>query len=403
MPGNGYLLSFAKVNNGSILVGVWGDGIYRYDTNFNNIPLNIPGIDEVNGLPVWDMAVLKDRRTVWLVGQPGFIYVYDEIANTAKRYEPPIFNGRTIRQVEEDDFGNIWLGSHSQGLIKWMPSRAEKKFEDGFYKVKSIPNVRIQKITLDSKGFIWVCTNKEGVYKINTANDSIVAHLTKKDGVPGGLLARSASAVYEYNDSIMIIATGGLNLYNTKTKKIIYITSADGLPSNAVVSIEKDKSGYLWLGLMNGLCRMNLEKRTFSFFDRSDGINNDNFQVSASYRLPEGRLMFGSSSDFVVFNPDDVKTTIQPPNVTITDFRLLDKSLKVDSLLQLSKIELPADQSSLTIGFAALSYTNKNKLVYYYMLEDIDKVWHKADELNQAVYNYLPPGKYIFKVKGRKC
>jgi len=69
----------------------------------------------------------------------------------------------------------------------------------------------------------------------------------------------------------------------------------------------------------------------------------------------------------------------------------------------LSKIELSADQSSLTIGFAALSYTNKNKLVYYYMLEDIDKVWHKADELNQAVYNYLPPGKYIFKVKAENA
>ena len=64
-----------------------------------------------------------------------------------------------------------------------------------------------------------------------------------------------------------------------------------------------------------------------------------------------------------------------------------------------TKIDLSYEQNSLTIGFAGLSYLNTGKLVYHYILEGIDKEWKKADELNQALYNYLPPGTYTFKVK----
>ncbi len=397
--GNGYLLSFAPARNRTTLVGVWGDGIYRYDSKFNNINLDIKGIDEANGLPVWDICRLNDNRTIWLVGQPGFIFVYDEITGAAVRYDPPIFEGRTIRQAVQDKLGNIWLGSNNRGLVKWVPAKAVTAFENGFYKITGIPNVRVKNIIIDSKGFVWVCTNKEGVYKINPANDSIVLHLTKNDIAEKRLLTNDASVAFEYNDSLVIIATGGLNIYNTKNKTTTYITVADGLPSNAVVSMEKDKSGYLWLGLLNGLCRMNLQKKTFTLFDRNDGIANDNFQVAASYQLADGRMMFGSSDDFVVFNPDDVKTNTQPPPVIITGLKLPNRSLPVDSILQLNKVELAASQNSITIGFAALSFVNKNKLVYYYQLEPIDKQWRRADEFNQAVYNYLPPGRYTFKVK----
>ena len=401
--GNGYLISFAPGGNGTILAGAWGDGIYRYDSNLNNIPLGIGGIDETNGIPVWDICQLTNKPITWFVGQPGFIYVVDEQTQTAKRYDPPIFEARTIRQAEEDRFGNIWLGSQSRGLIKWAPSKATPRFEDGFYKVNAIPNLRVKKIITDSKGFIWVCTNKEGVYKINPANDSIVDHLTKTSAGQNKLLSNDASAMIAYNDSLIVIATGGLNIYNTRSKTMRYVTSADGLPSDAVVSIEKDKSGYLWLGLMTGLCRFNLEKNSFTFFDRSDGIANDNFQVAASCHLPDGRMLFGSSNDFVVFNPDAVKTTTRPPNVTITEFKLLNRLLSVDSINQLNRIELAPDQNSITIGFAGLSYLNKSKPVYYYMMEAIDKEWKKANELNQAVYNYLPPGHYTFKVRAENA
>ena len=144
---------------------------------------------------------------------------------------------------------------------------------------------------------------------------------------------------------------------------------------------------------------MNLEKNTFTYYDRHDGMSNDNFNLASSYQLPDGRFVFGTSDDFVVFDPREIVTTDRPPDVMITDFRIVNRFAMVDSLLKLSKIGLTYDENSITIGYAGLSYLNKGKLVYYYKLQGIDKEWKKGNELNQAAYNYLPPGTYTFEVK----
>lgn len=306
---------------------------------------------------------------------------------------------RTVRQLAQDRYGNIWIGTQSQGIFKWTPSKAKEDFNAGFARMQGLPATLIEKISVDSKGYIWICTMTHGVYKIDPANEQIVEHIDEKGPPSKRLISNAAAAALEYNDSIMVIITGGVNIYNTKRNTIRHITSVNGLPSDMVMSVEKDKKGFLWLGLLNGLCRLNLEKNSFTYYDRNDGIVNDNFTLATSYALPDGRLLFGTSNDFVAFNPEDIITTSIPPDVTITDFRVLNRYLMVDSLTDLPKIELGPNQNSITIGFAGLSYLNKSKLAYYYMLEPIDKEWKKANELNQAVYNYLPPGKYTFMAR----
>ena len=395
--GEGGILSFAQTRDGKILTGSWAEGIFAYDQKMRNLPIRIKGIDQ-KGFSIWNMCRLKDNRTIWMGVQPG-ILVYDEITNTAKYYDPPILERRTVRQLAEDRYGNIWVGSQSLGVFKWNPLNALKDFNAGFSKIKQIPSSLIEEISIDSKGYVWICTMLNGVYKVDPSNDSIVEHLSE-NGPPGKrLLLNAAASALEYNDSIVVIVSGALNIYNTRRNTITHITSEEGLPSEIVMSIEKDRKGYLWLGLINGLCRMNLEKRTFTYYDRNDGMTNDNFSLVSSYALPDGRLLFGTTSDFVVFNPDEIITNTRPPDVTITDFKMLNRTLQVDSLFQLSKVELQHDQNSLTIGFAGLSYLNKNKLHYYFMLDGIDKEWKKSNDLNQAVYNYLPPGTYTFKAK----
>jgi len=42
-PGDGSVMSFIQAKQGSILAGAWGDGLYRYDSNFKILPLNIRG------------------------------------------------------------------------------------------------------------------------------------------------------------------------------------------------------------------------------------------------------------------------------------------------------------------------------------------------------------------------
>jgi len=400
--GNGGPASFIYLNNGNVLVGYWGDGLYRYDKNFRNIKLNIRGMEETNYWSPWSMCRLKDSNRICIVGQPAFIAFYDQAKGSIKRYEPAIFETRTIRQVAEDKSGNLWFGSQSRGVYKWSAVKGAKKFEDGLYKLNSIPNTKILKIMTDSKGYVWIGTETAGVYKMDPSTESIVEHLTT-DGPPNKRLIVNGADILEYNDSLMIIAGAGLNFYNTKTNTIRHITNNEGLPSNVVVSLQKDRAGYLWIATMSGLCRMNVQKGTFTQYNRNDGMAHDDFDVSTDYQLPDGRLIFGTSIDFVVFNPMDVKTTAAPPEVHITEFRVQNNSLMVDSLMGLNEIELAANENSIAISYSILSYSNVSKPAYYYMLENIDKDWKKGNEFNQAIYSYLPAGTYTFKIRAENA
>jgi len=53
----------------------------------------------------------------------------------------------------------------------------------------------------------------------------------------------------------------------------------------------------------------------------------------------------------------------------------------------------------MVIEFSALNYNKLTKLDYYYQLHDFDTAWIKSDDRHQAIYTYLPPGDYHFKVK----
>jgi signal transduction histidine kinase len=87
-----------------------------------------------------------------------------------------------------------------------------------------------------------------------------------------------------------------------------------------------------------------------------------------------------------------------PPDVTITDFKISNTFLPVDSLLSLPKIQLAATENSFSFYFAALSYIERDKLTYYYRMVGLDKTWTRADRQYYINYSLLPPGHYTFQV-----
>jgi signal transduction histidine kinase len=151
--------------------------------------------------------------------------------------------------------------------------------------------------------------------------------------------------------------------------------------------------------MAHGLCRMNLEKRIYSRYDKRDGIDYDNFNPGAVYKLSDGRLIYPCDRNFVVFDPAHIQNARQPYDPVITDFKLSNKPLLVDSLLRLDKIDLDYNNTSILIEFSSLNYIWQNKIHYEYMLEGVDKDWQETNEYNQAIYNYLRPGNYTFKVR----
>lgn len=389
-----------QLKNGNVFITTWGSGLYYYDNKFNVLPLP-RGLQELSKTyMMWCVHEHSKSGLIWMGMQFGEMAVYDFAKDKLEIFKDPAFNGKTIRQMTEDAYGNLWFGLQSGGIVKWDMQAAQGDIHKGYKIIKERGPYYIQKIYTGKDGAIWAGYLNGGLDKYDAATNKLIAHYTK-NSTSSGLWDNSVNDVYQYNDSIVLIADEALDILNIKTNKITHISTENGLPSNTVLSVEADNKGILWLGMANLLCRFDLQKKIFSTFDRRDGISYDLFNAAGDYKMKDGRLIYLTDKNFVVFKPEAVSATPKPNNVAITSFTLENKALLVDSLNKFSTIDLKYNNTSVSIEFNALNYTPQNKLHYYYMLDGLDKDWALSSNLNEAVYNYLPAGNYTFKVKAK--
>jgi ligand-binding sensor domain-containing protein/signal transduction histidine kinase len=388
-----------ELKNGNLLFTTWGAGLFYYDNNINALQLPPELKEFTRSYAMWCVHEHSKTGLLWMGMQHGELTVYDPVKKTFEILHEKAFNRSTIRQITEDAYGNLWFGLQSGSIVKWNMKDAGNDIHKGYTIVKEKGGGYIHKMYTAKDGSVWACFLTDGLYRYNAATNEIIHHYTKDNLNDKGLWTNSVYDVYEYNDSIMLIADDALDILNTKTNKITHISTENGLPSNTVLSVEADKEGILWLGMANQLCRYDLQKKIFSIFDRRDGISNDLFNAAGDYKMRDGRFIYMTDKNFIALKPETVATAPVPGKVVITGFKLGNKSLQVDSLNRFNTIELKYNNTSVSIEFNALNYTPQNKLHYHYMLDGIDKEWQPATALNEAIYNYLPDGDFTFKVK----
>jgi len=395
-----------KLSGNRMLLGSWGSGVrpLSYDSllRMKELPEitgkiynGVPQADQ-NYMKVWDAVEIEQRNELWLGCQSGRLIRYNTADNKSDFMIPPQFGGSTTRTICLDKYNQLWFGTQQGYLIR-------KKDDADFEFMGSLKNA-IAKIYSDKFGNLWVATDGKGLFLFDPKTGKPVKNYT--ENVQGkGLSTNHISDVIQLNDSLLAIAcTANLDLLNLKTGKIKQITAYDGLPQRVVVSLQTDNKGYLWMGTIGGICRYDYKNNLFRMYDKKDGLlnvsSNTNLMNKAA-ALMDGNLIFTSERNFIVFNPEFLSKSFSPRNVTITDFKLFDKYLSVDAIVKEGGIRLHHDQNYISISFAALSYSQSNKLNYYYKLEGANKDWVRAEHVLSANFASLAPGEYTFMVRAR--
>ena len=388
-PGNGAPITFIQDLDGSILTGVWSDGLYRYDKNLNLAPLDIKGFPEDTITLIYTMCLSSRGNYIWMGGRDG-LYKYDQEKREVQSIPLPALES-WVREIQEDKNGNLWIVLQDGGLYKWDAELGKEKFEKGFSRFPAVPPVRIYKLMIDRNGYVWAGTATEGLYVIDPSAEEVTLHLDNKSGRQQ-LPEQSVTSMVDYNDSLVVIGTrSSIQLYNRYQQQLVPIGTSQSI-SGFIQSMEKDASGYVWVSTTTGLYRLFIDNRFLIKFNRIDGIRNDYFVLSGSYVLPDGRMIFGATANMVVFDPDAIKIDTSHPTLSITDFRLMNRSLPLDSLLKSKDIELAYNENSVAIGLSTLTY-NTSYMIRY-KLEGLDRDWKITDKNNELVYPYLPPGSY---------
>ncbi len=379
--------------NGDIWVGCWGVGLYCFDKNMNPIAVPKSLQHGMNGYSIWAMVTHSKTGIVWIGQQDGRITTYDPKTGKAVEFHHPLLQ-RTIRQIAEDKDGNLWFGLQGGQLVMWNAKSGDVQSGYSLVMRKGL----VHKLFVDSRGDLWVGTLGQGLFRLNTRTKQILDHFSTGNPEGKRLANTTVNDILQYNDSIYIIANSILSVLNINTKKITEITKFDGLPSEYALNLIQDKNGIIWIGMANGLCRMNFEKKIFTMYDQKDGIIYDQFNVAGAFPMADGKLAFSNDHNFLVFDPEKIVQVIAPENVVITNLMLGSKKLPMDSIIRLDKVTMRYDNNSFRIDFSALHMMKQSKIHYHYKLEGIDPDWKEATDISHVTYNYVPPGDYDFFV-----
>lgn len=258
----------------------------------------------------------------------------------------------------------------------------------------------IQALHVDQEGRLWIGMESGGLGRYEPTSGRYVSYPV--GGQDTGLLGTTVWTIHESTDGLLWLGTDvGLARLDPATDSITHYFDSDRLPGSIVYSILEDEQHRLWLGTNQGLVRFDPRTERFRRFDASDGVRNAEFNRRAAFRSKRGRFFFGGLRGITTFDPEAIRDNPYVPPVVITKITKVDGTEPV-SLNPYGREEIVLDYRDrvFTFEFAALNFTNPEKNRYTYQLDGFEDGWVEAGTRRIVRYTNVPPGEYVFRVRG---
>jgi ligand-binding sensor domain-containing protein/signal transduction histidine kinase/DNA-binding response OmpR family regulator len=304
-------------------------------------------------------TIFKRSDGLFFFGSEDGVNTYDPKTKTLVKID--YLSRMPIKDIKEDYNGNIWIATHANGLLRLNPNGKWTAFTHNSKDTSSLATNNINCIYQDSKFRIWVGSESKGLMLFNPKNDNFDL------------------------------------IFNEES----------GLPSNIVYSILDDSENNIWVSTGGGLVKIDTHLKSMKTFGYIGDIQKIRYNPKGALRTSDNRLYFGGTNGFIVFNPKEISTNLQIPQIVISGFQVSSKEiipgaefspLKV-SINNTKEIVLAHNQSTFSFDFVALSYLSPDHNQYAYILEGFDENWNCVRS-NKAYYMNIPAGEYVFRVKG---
>ena len=298
--------------------------------------------------------------------------------------------------------GDLYIAG-SNALYKYLPKT------DNFKLCTEVPReIFFSCILEDNQGNIWAGTHEQGTYFFNPVTKE-TGHFENKPNNNNSLTSNTINAIYQDSSYNFWFATegGGLCKLSKDKKWFRRFTTKDGLPSNFVFKALEDNQKNLWVTTSKGLVKLPLLDNTPTIYTNANGLLNNQFNYNSGYKDAQGKLYLGSVRGMITFKPEELFQAAFFPPVYITGFQVhnhelelsKDTSVLKNSIISTDKITLPYDQSSISMDFAAISFTSPEVTEYRYIMEGLDKDWTYIKSNRKVYFTKLIPGTYFFRLQ----
>ena len=208
-------------------------------------------------------------------------------------------------------------------------------------------------------------------------------------------------ADFQNPDLLWIGTWGGLWKYNLASNKVEHVQSYHISPTEAIFCMAQTAPNILFLGAQHGLIRLDIARGESQLFTTEDGLPANEFNRNTVTVLGDGKIMMGTVSGYVTFNPNDLQDQIKLEHIAISSVRIGDQVLDMQINGSLFNIgNLPYQNSNLSVQVSLLDFTNPGAHQYRFRLGGKDSDWTYNGQKNTVSMAGLAPGNYVFEVQG---
>ena len=342
-------VSLCKGKDGDMLLGSYGDGLFLIDSKGNVRNLNSP-----------------DSEASY----------------------------KSIFSIASDARGDYWVGTLNGELM----------LLDSDYRLKKTFGISPSFCIIPMDENNMAVASADGFFTIDINDGTVVKFASQEEFAGLDESSYYVCMLFNGDGSVWLCSEGGgLLLYDMNRRRILKTyKTGDGLPSNDIYSICKDREGRCWVSTGNGISMIDGDKVT-SIIEKGNEYNKNAYTV-----LSNGDFVFGSTSGAVRFDPMSVKVTDYPAtlkiNGLIVDSAGSDEKDRLqeqiyDRISHGRTVTLKNRFNSFHVVFESINLRNAKDIAYSWMLEGYDEYWSELSEYGLARYKNVSPGRYILKLK----
>ncbi len=387
--------------DGALRLSIAGHGFFSYDPSTGRYShCELDAIQDFLELPGGE-ALIGTERGIFRThgnGMPVFLDI--------KGFSDP-FITRFFRSSD----GSVWIGTRKGlGMLRdgeFIPLGgllAPGQSGTRGYEVYDIAE--------DARGRLWVATASNGVYRLKPGTDGWAIDRIATPLTDGALclFVDSSSRIWAGTQNGLLLLRGDGTAFSQVREDDPFLSSG-----TVVTNIWEDRRGSLLLATNRGLMITRPDKDgacgEVHIYSERDGLLDWCFPRHTAVTRSDGTVILGSGHGLQYIPLMDIPTEGGGAEVTVTDFKVFDRSIrelpvKVRSDITPSAIDrskefrLKHNQNNFTIEFSLLDFRNAESAIYSYKLDGYDPDWVTADARHRtAYYNNLRPGTYHFLVR----